>query len=74
MFTVSQAALRLGVCSKTIRRWDKRGGLHCLRTVGGHRRLITFEIDRLLGPLRRDVIRESSRKRCAVYARVSSHR
>ncbi|MHA2377765.1 MAG: MerR family transcriptional regulator [Candidatus Thorarchaeota archaeon] len=39
MSSVSQVALRLGVCSKTIRRWDKRGVIQCFRTPGGHRRV-----------------------------------
>lgn len=29
----------LGVCSRTIRRWDAAGKISCTRTPGGHRRL-----------------------------------
>ncbi|MHA2034625.1 MAG: MerR family transcriptional regulator [Candidatus Thorarchaeota archaeon] len=32
MLSVSAAARRLGVCAKTIRRWDAGGQLHCPRT------------------------------------------
>jgi len=74
MCSVSQVALRLGVCSKTIRRWDKKGHIKCLRTLGGHRRIPLSEVNRLLGKLLRELIEDPSRKRCAVYARVSGHR
>lgn len=74
MFSVSQAALRLGVCIKTIHRWDKLGKLHCFRTVGGHRCISISEVNRLLGSMHRELIQQPSKKRCAVYARVSSHR
>jgi putative resolvase len=74
MFSVSQAALRLGVCVKTIHRWDKAGKLHCHRTIGGHRRIPLSEVNRILGLLHRDLIDHPTKKRCAIYARVSSHR
>ena len=74
MFSVSQVALRPGVCSKTIRRWDKKGHIKCLRTPGGHRRILLSEVNRLLGKLHRELIEDPSRKRCAIYARVSGHR
>ncbi len=74
MFSVSQAALRLGVCVRTIHRWDRAGKLHCFRTVGGHRRIPLSEINRLLGLMHRDLIEQPTKKRCAIYARVSSHR
>lgn len=38
LFTVSQAANYLGVSSKTLRRWEVKGILVALRTVGGQRR------------------------------------
>ncbi|MFX1294845.1 MAG: MerR family DNA-binding transcriptional regulator [Promethearchaeota archaeon] len=39
LLSISQAAPILGVCSKTLRRWDGKG-LLCpdCRTPGGHRR------------------------------------
>ncbi len=73
MFSVSQAAIRLGVCPKTIRRWDAAGRLHCLRTPGGHRRITPSELDRLLA-ITRGVSPSTAERRCVVYARVSSHR
>ena len=74
MFSVSQVALRLGGCSKTIRSWDKKGHIKCLRTPGGHRRIPLSEVNRLLGKMYRELIEDASRKRYAVYARVSGHR
>ena len=74
MFSVSQVALRLGVCSKIIRRWDKKGHIKCLRTLGEHRRILLSEVNRLLGKLHRELLEGPSRKQCAVYARVSGHR
>lgn len=74
MFSVSQAALRLGVCVKTLHRWDTSGKLHCHRTLGGHRRISLSEVNRILGLLHRDLIDHPDRTRCAIYARVSSHR
>ncbi len=74
MFSVSQTARRLGVCTKTIRRWDTRGFIHCLRTPGNHRRIPLSEVNRLLGLFQREVLEHPDKKRCAVYARVSGHR
>jgi len=74
MFSVSQAARRLGVCTKTIRRWDAQGFIHCLRTPGNHRRISLSEVNRLLGLFHREVLKQPDKKHCAVYARVSGHR
>ncbi|TFG30350.1 IS607 family transposase [Candidatus Thorarchaeota archaeon] len=74
MFSVSQAARRLGVCSKTIRRWDTQGYIHCLRTPGNHRRIPLSEVNRLLGLFHREILESPKKKQCAVYARVSGHR
>ncbi len=75
MFAVSQTARRLGVCSQTIRRWDRIGYIQCHRTPGNHRRVPLSEVNRLLDKMHRNLIREpSSKKRTAIYARVSGHR
>ncbi len=74
MFTVSQAARRLGVCTKTIRRWNQQGFIYCLRTPGNHRRIPLSEVNRLLSIFQREVIEHPDRKQCAIYARVSGHR
>lgn len=41
----NQAAALVGVCTKTLRRWEAAGRLTVLRTPGGHRR---YERDVLL--------------------------
>ena len=74
MFSVSQTARRLGVCTKTIRRWNARGLIQCHRTCGGHRRVTVTEVNRLLGSLHRKALEHPTKKRCAVYTRVSGHR
>ncbi|MHA1337882.1 MAG: MerR family DNA-binding transcriptional regulator [Promethearchaeota archaeon] len=41
VLSISKAAEVLGVCTKTLRRWDQRGLLKPdFRTKGGHRRYI----------------------------------
>ena len=74
MFSVSQAARRLGVCTKTVRRWDTRSLIRCHRTCGGHRRVTVTEMNRLLGTLHLKALGHPTKKRCAIYARVISHR
>jgi len=65
-YTVSHAGFLLGVCPTTIRRWDRKKQIQCIRTTGGHRRIHKDEIER--------IIKGKKRKRgVAIYARVSSH-
>jgi DNA-binding transcriptional MerR regulator len=35
-YKIAEVAYLLGVCKKTIRRWDANGLLECRRTLGGH--------------------------------------
>lgn len=76
MYSIGTAAELLGVCVKTLRRWDKRGGIKCYRTVGGHRRFPRSEIQRILShePITRGKARTREGATCAIYARVSSHK
>ena len=68
---ISEAARRLGVCVKTLRRWNAQGKMSCVRTVGGHRRIPLSEIRRLLSG---DLASAShSSPRVALYCRVSSY-
>ncbi|MHA1910991.1 MAG: helix-turn-helix domain-containing protein, partial [Candidatus Kariarchaeaceae archaeon] len=70
-YSVSEAGLLLGVHSETIRRWDKRGKIKCIRTVGNHRRIHKDEIKRIIEGKKRKYVKK---KRYAVtYSRVSSH-
>lgn len=43
--TVQQAAEKLGVSTKTVRRWETEGKIESLRTSGGHRRFKLKTID-----------------------------
>jgi putative resolvase len=68
-FRVSEAVAQLGVCVRTIQRWDAGGKINCHRTVGGHRRISLVEINRL----RNAEDAQPETKQLAIYARVSSH-
>jgi excisionase family DNA binding protein len=68
MYTPAQAAKRLGVCTKTIHRWDRAGKIRTIRTAGNQRRIPAGEVRRLLG------LRPVATTRCAIYARVSSQK
>ena len=64
-----EAARRLDVHPNTLRRWEREGRLHIVRTPGGWRKVPESELRRLLG----DTQREAARRVLAVYGRVSSH-
>ena len=76
MYSIGIAATFLGVCVKTLRRWDKSKKIACYRTVGGHRRIPIKEINRILNRKERDDRsgQKESDKTCAIYCRVSSHK
>ena len=70
-YSVSQTGLLLGVCSTTIRRWDKCNLIRCIRTPGGHRRIHKSEIKRIIEGKKRTYQRK--KRGVVTYARVSSH-
>lgn len=76
MYSIGTAAELLGVCVKTLRRWDRKGSITCYRTVGGHRRFPRSELQRILNPETRTRRHDGETKgtTCAIYARVSSHK
>ena len=76
MYSIGIAAAILGVCVKTLRRWDKNNEITCFRTMGGHRRFSSNEIKRILnGKIKeKNNQPEETTKICAIYARVSSHK
>lgn len=78
MYSIGIAAMLLGVCIKTLRRWDENNTIRCYRTPGGHRRFPVQEIKRVLRRKegRRKKIRGSAPtlSKCAIYGRVSSHK
>jgi putative resolvase len=73
-YSISQAAFLMGVCSTTLRRWDKQGSIKCVRTVGNHRRIHKSEVQRIIdGKKRRYINKNRGVVLYACYARVSSH-
>ncbi|MBN1803223.1 MAG: helix-turn-helix domain-containing protein [Candidatus Lokiarchaeota archaeon] len=38
MYSIGMAAILLGICVKTLRRWNDKGLITCYRTLGGYRR------------------------------------
>jgi putative resolvase len=48
LYAVGDTARQLGVSIDTIRRWEREGKLHGIRTPGGQRRFPRSEINRLL--------------------------
>jgi putative resolvase len=71
-YRIGEAAVRLGVCTKTIRRWDAAGKIQCHRTPGGHRRISLSEIERVLTHPTSSPAPPSP-SQIAIYCRVSSH-
>ena len=71
-FSIGEAALALGVCTKTLRRWESKQQLSPrFRTAGAHRRYAQEDIERLKGGACETV--EEKIKPTLTYARVSSH-
>lgn len=66
---IGEAAQLIGVTTKTIRRWDKKGKISCFRTHGNHRRIRLIEVQRIVTGMKLPDNGGTS----AVYARVSSH-
>jgi len=65
LYTMKEASEMLGVHIRTLQKWDEEGKIHCVRTVGGKRRVPESEIKRILG------LHEEGK--IIGYARVSSH-
>ncbi|MBY9005221.1 MAG: IS607 family transposase [Candidatus Lokiarchaeota archaeon] len=68
----------LGVCIKTLRRWEKKRKITCVRTLGGHRRFPVLEIKRLIlkNSYKQEISHPHSsfKNTCVIYERVSSHK
>lgn len=75
MYSIGIAASILGVCVKTIRRWNKANKIQCMRTPGGHRRFSLREIKRIIeGKQESKAPFINFSTKCAIYGRVSSHK
>ncbi|WP_053958311.1 MerR family DNA-binding transcriptional regulator [Sulfobacillus thermosulfidooxidans] len=61
--TIGQAAQRLGVSPQTLRRWERQGKIHAVRSPTNRRLYAMPEVQRLLSPV--------SSARCVIYARVT---
>jgi excisionase family DNA binding protein len=48
LLTPAEVSARFRVDCKTVSRWAKTGKIHCVRTLGGHRRFYASEVDALL--------------------------
>jgi putative resolvase len=71
LLSIGHVAYLLGVCTKTLRRWDTGGTFTSdFRTQGNHRR---YKKERILNILRKR-IQNPKKTRCAMYGRVSSSR
>ena len=69
--SIGQVACLLGVCTKTLRRWDSLGTFTSdFRTQGNHRR---YKKARILNILRKRT-QKQRKESCATYGRVSSSR
>ena len=72
LVSIAAAASIIGVCTKTLRRWDNKGYLIPYRTQGNHRR---YDLDALYEFVRTNKYSPKIHKKtgvAAVYARVSS--
>lgn len=47
--TLKKASEILGVTTQTLRNWDNQGKIKVIRTIGGHRRIDSEEIDKIVG-------------------------
>jgi excisionase family DNA binding protein len=75
MYSIGMASELIGVCIKTLRRWDKKKQIRCVRTPGGHRRFPVQEIQKLLaGKEVHSKVKAPPANKCALYGRVSSHK
>ena len=82
LLSISQTAIILGVCTKTLRRWDEKGGFSSdCRTIGGHRRYslerlkIFIYQDKKLKEKRSNTITRTqlnTHEQVAIYTRVSA--
>jgi len=74
LLSIGQVAPLIGVCTKTLRRWDIKGIFKAvMRTKGNHRRYDRKQVLALLGMLDKRVS-PTRETRCVIYGRVSSSR
>lgn len=74
LVSISAAAACLGVCTKTLRRWEQRGVIHPLRTCGNHRRYDLDALSRFRETHEYQITAQIATHHAAVYARVSANK
>ena len=72
LVSITTAAKQIGVCAKTLRRWERAGKLYPLRTLGNHRRYETEALTQFLQTGAYICPKKIITKSAAVYARVSA--
>ena len=73
--TIGELSNKLGVCTKTIRRWESQGKIHVsFRTTGGHRRFSIEEVEKCIRKINFCQQDLKHQKNAVIYARVSSQR
>ncbi|MHA1647052.1 MAG: IS607 family transposase, partial [Promethearchaeota archaeon] len=70
--SIGTAARLLGVCRKTLRRWEEKGRLFPKRTVGNHRRYKLSELNEFNYNDQIDPVIIPEKRCAAIYCRVSS--
>ena len=48
LLTPGEVAVRFRVNPKTVTRWARAGKISAIRTLGGHRRFLASEVERLI--------------------------
>ncbi len=69
---ISLAAAQLGVCSKTLRRWEVHGFITPSRTTGNHRRYDMDDLNQFIQLGVYEMPLHTATKKAAVYAQVSA--
>lgn len=71
LLTVRQAASALGVTYSTLKQWIYKGSIRTVKTDGGHHRITTDEVDRLLARQGKMVARPQRRTVTGVLVALS---
>ena len=70
LLTPAEVAQLFRVDPKTVSRWAAEGKLRCIRTLGGHRRFMMEDVQRLLGEAAQDS--QTPREETNVHADVGT--
>lgn len=57
-YKISEVARLLGVCTDTLRNWEKDGKVFPTRTLGNHRRFSNAEVARIKGLMENKALRQ----------------